>query len=224
MAVLNEWLAINKFEITYTRFFEETTLPNPSDIDWLIIMGGPMSVNDEKEYPWLKNEKQFIIECIAQNKIVIGICLGSQLIAHSLGYKVYPNKHKEIGWFPIYKNKDLPIEFFDGLPQELPVFHWHGETFDLPQEAVLIASSEACKNQIFCIYPNVIGFQCHLETNAGSLKELSSESEPELKIRGKYIQTTDEMVLGIKQYAQPMHSALFEILDKVLQTNLDFRI
>jgi GMP synthase-like glutamine amidotransferase len=222
MAAITEWLSNKKFEITYTKFFNEIALPDPSDIDWLIIMGGPMSVNEEKNYPWLKIEKQFINDCIAQNKVIIGICLGSQLIANSLGYKVYPNKHKEIGWFPINKNKNINIEIFDDLPEELPVFHWHGETFDLPEESVLIASSEACTNQIFCVYPNIIGFQCHLETNSESLAELSSESEPELKIPGKYLQTADEMVSGSKFYTQPMHSALFGILDKLLLTNQEF--
>jgi GMP synthase (glutamine-hydrolysing) len=181
-----------------------------------------MSVNDTKAYPWLKAEKEFIIECIAQNKTIIGICLGSQLIANALGYKVYPNTQKEIGWYPVYKNKKINIELFGDLPDDLTVFHWHGETFDLPEEATLIASSEACKNQIFCIYPNIIGFQCHLETNTYSLLELSAEGEPELKTPGKYIQTAEEMVSGLKFYTQPMHNALFGILDKQLQFNQEF--
>ena len=222
MAAINEWLNLNKFEISYTRFFEDDELPDPFDIDWLIIMGGDMSVNDTKQHPWLKKEKQFIVDCIAQNKTVIGFCLGSQLIANSLGYKVYPNEHKEIGWYPIYKSNKVRVDLFDNLPEELTVFHWHGETFDLPEEATLIASSEACKNQIFCVYPNIIGFQCHLETNTESLADISGECQGELETKGKYIQTSDEMVSGLKFYTKPMHSALFGILDKLLQTSLEF--
>jgi len=216
MAVIEEWLQHNNFDISYTRFFESDPLP-PScdDIDWLIMMGGGMSVNDEKEFPWLVMEKEFVRECIQNGKIVIGICLGSQMIASSLGYSVYKNKNKEIGWFPIKKIDTARSKLFRDLPDEITVFHWHGETFDLPEEAVLIASSDACINQIFVINDNVIGFQCHLETTEESLSSLSdncrSELQPEV-----YIQTEKQMIADEKKYSGPMHQALFGILDKLL--------
>jgi GMP synthase-like glutamine amidotransferase len=222
MAAISGWLEKNNFEISYTRFYEDAGLPDVFEIDWVIVMGGPMSVNDTKQYPWLKAEKDFISECIAMNKTIIGICLGSQLIANSLGCKVYPNTQKEIGWYPLTKNKKVNIDLFDALPEKLTVFHWHGETFDLPEEAMLIASSEACVNQIFTIYPNVIGFQCHFETNDETLKDLSEECEPELKATGKYIQNAQEMKEGLKTYALSMHKVLYSILDKMLQVSLEF--
>ena len=102
------WLKKKNFDITYTRFYETEQFPSISNIDWLILMGGSMSVNDEQELPWLVKEKTFVRECISQDKVVIGICLGAQLIASSLGAKVYRNTQKEIGWFPIKKvNRNL---------------------------------------------------------------------------------------------------------------------
>lgn len=213
MAAIETWLLSKNFDISYTRFFESDKLPDVNDVDWLILMGGSMSVNDESEYPWLIGEKKFVRQCIQQGKIVIGICLGSQMIASSLGAKVYKNNQKEIGWFPI--KKETNSNLFEGLPKELTVFHWHGETFDLPEGAELVASSAACKNQIFMIGTNVIGFQCHLETNAASLQSLNDNCRAEL-VPAAYIQTEKEMIADEKKYSSHMHDALFNILEKLL--------
>jgi GMP synthase-like glutamine amidotransferase len=214
MAAIETWLLEKNFKISYTRFFESTNIPSPDDIDWLIIMGGAMSVNDEQEFPWLAKEKKFVRQCIKNGKVVIGICLGSQMIANSLGYKVFRNSQKEIGWFPVTMHNPLKSRLFDGLPDEMVVFHWHGETFDLPQEAELIASSTACKNQIFVINEKVVGFQCHLETTSESLNSLNDNCRAEL-VPATFIQTETQMVAGEKTYAKPMHQALFSILEKL---------
>jgi len=215
MAAIETWLQNKNFDITYTRFFEGDPIPSTHDIDWLILMGGGMSVNDEQEFPWLVKEKKFVRECIEKGKVVVGICLGSQMIASSLGYKVYKNKLKEIGWFPINKVGNVKSRLFKDLPDEITVFHWHGETFDLPKEAELIASSAACVNQIFVINDKVIGFQCHLETTAESLSSLSDNCRSELKT-DLYIQTETQMIADEKKYSAPMHQVLFGILEKVL--------
>jgi GMP synthase-like glutamine amidotransferase len=216
MAIIEEWLTHNYFEISYTRFYETDHLPSPDDIDWLVIMGGGMSVNDEQILPWLVAEKQFIRECIEAGKVVVGICLGAQLIANSLGAKVYQNHKKEIGWFPIQKCSNLKSKFFAKFPEEIEVFHWHGETFDLPLGAELIASSKACKNQIFVINDKVVGFQCHLETTAESLTSLSDACRSEL-VPATYIQSEDQMIQDEKKYSEPMHQILFQILDNLLK-------
>jgi len=93
-----EWVTSNGHELTSTQFFINSYLPEPADIDWLIIMGGPMGVYDEDKYEWLTAEKQFIKKAIDAGKTVIGICLGAQLIAKVLGAKVYPNQKRAIGW------------------------------------------------------------------------------------------------------------------------------
>lgn len=214
MAAIETWLRNKNFDITYTRFFESDHIPSIQDIDWLILMGGSMSVNDEKEFPWLVKEKKFVRECIEKGKVVVGICLGSQMIASCLGNKVYRNQLKEIGWFPIQKVNGIQSKLFNSLPDDITVFHWHGETFDLPKEAELIASSAACKNQVFVINDRVIGFQCHLETNEESLSSLNDNCRSELK-PDRYIQTEKQMLADEKKFAAPMHQALFGILEKL---------
>ena len=217
MAAIETWLLKNNFVVSYTRFFEADNLPETREIDWLIIMGGGMSVNDEAQHKWLIKEKAFIRKCIEEGKVVIGICLGAQLIANTLGAKVYRNYQKEIGWFPIRKLKDIKSKILNDLPEEISVFHWHGETFDLPAGAELVYSSEACRNQIFVINEKIIGFQCHLETTAESLKSLSDSCKSEL-IQAPYIQSEEAMVWDEKKYAGNMHKVLFLVLDKIKES------
>src|SRR5579871_6354431 len=129
------WAKEKGHSLSYTHIYNNEELPAINDFDVLIIMGGPMSIHDEKEFSWLKKEKEFIKSAIQENKKILGICLGSQLIADALGAKVYNNKEKEIGF--------MPVKFFKDNSEEI-VFHWHGETFDLPEGATLRASTEAC--------------------------------------------------------------------------------
>ena len=160
---IENWLQQAGYGISCTPFFDSVKLPRIEDIDLLIVMGGPMSANDEREYPWLIPEKQFIRSVIEAEKPVLGICLGAQLIANSLGAEVFANPVKEIGWFPIHAVPSIHHSAFQ-FPKEIEVFHWHGETFNLPKEAVHIARSAGCENQAFQIGRKVIGLQFHLET------------------------------------------------------------
>lgn len=142
---IGPWLEATGYELTHTRFFESTDLPESKAIDLLVIMGGPMSVNDEERFPWLVQEKQFVREVIESGKPVLGICLGAQLIASAMGGKVFANPVKEIGWFPIHADNTADSAMF-GFPLSETVFHWHGETFDLPPGAMRLAKSEGCEN------------------------------------------------------------------------------
>ncbi len=206
-----DWANKNGHSLSATKFYEGINFPELSDFDFLIIMGGPMGVYDEDKYPWLIEEKKFIKESIQNNKIVLGICLGSQLIADSLGSKVYKNKFKEIGWFPVkIKNRH---KFFSALPQEIKTAHWHGDTFDLPAGAVHIAESSACKNQAFVFNDRVIGLQFHLEFTVESLKELINNGREEL-VKDKYVQTEDE-ILSSLELLSTSNSLLFKILDRI---------
>lgn len=98
---IGPWLERCGYQVTYTRFFAGDALPHPKDVDLLVVLGGPMSVHDEKLFPWLVGEKAFIRECMEQGKPVLGVCLGAQLMAAAMGAKVYPNQVKEIGWWPV---------------------------------------------------------------------------------------------------------------------------
>ena len=184
------WLSDRGAEVQYTRFYASPDLPDPGNLDLVIAMGGPMSVNDEREYPWLVAEKAFIREAVRRGTAVLGVCLGAQLIAGALGAKVFPNAEKEIGWFPVEAvAADGDVFRF---PREAVVFHWHGETSDLPWGAVRLARSVGCENQAFQIGRNVIGMQFHLETTPESADLIIRKCRGEI-VRGTYIQTEDAM-------------------------------
>jgi GMP synthase-like glutamine amidotransferase len=203
------WLEVRKAKISYTRFFSDPTLPAADSIDMLIILGGPMSVNDEDSLPWLVREKQFIRDSIANGIPILGICLGAQLIASAMGARIYKNPVKEIGWFPI---RAIPAT--DGsfqLPQKCIAFHWHGETFDLPAGAVHLAESEACKNQAFQLNRNVIGFQFHLETTVQSAASLLENCRNEL-IAGPCIQSEKELRSVPLSHYQAINAVMNEVL------------
>ena len=213
-AVIEDWIRRKKYTPAFTRFYENDRLPEIDEFDWLIVMGGPMSANDEDKYPWLKEEKQFIRKAIEERKTVLGICLGSQLIAASLGYKVYPNRFKEIGWMDVsltQSAKDNVV--FNSLPETLKVCQWHGDTFDLPDGAVLLAESVACKNQAFIYNNRVLGLQFHLEFNEKTIKDLVSNCRKEL-VKAEYVQT-EKKILHDLTLLGSANKLLFKILDGI---------
>ncbi|WP_316833055.1 type 1 glutamine amidotransferase [Pedobacter aquatilis] len=153
-AYIESWCEQKHHEISGTRFFEaDYELPLLNSFDILIVLGGPMSVYDETDYPWLKTEKDFISSCIAAGKKVVGICLGAQLSAVCLGAKVIKAANKEIGWFPVYPTENCLQKawFYDLFSANPKVFHWHGETFQIPANSMDLLSSEANPNQAFYI-------------------------------------------------------------------------
>lgn len=183
---IKSWLKISGYKTTVTRLYQSTLLPDPESVDLLIILGGPMSANDEEQYPWLRTEKLFIRHIIEAGKPVIGICLGAQLIASSLGESVYPNRRKEIGWFPIQGRSHQDESLFS-FPEEIEVFQWHGETFDLPSGSVLLATSEGCKNQAYQLGKSVIGLQFHLEVTPEAVRAMVNNCRNEIQ-PSKYVQ------------------------------------
>jgi len=191
---ISEWVSSNGHSLTSTKFFEDTGLPGVNAIDWLIIMGGPMNINDEEDYPWLADEKRFIHKAIDAGKTVLGICLGSQLLSASLGARVYKNKENEIGWFDVELTPSAQSgEFFSGMGKNLRPFHWHGDTFDLPDGAVHLASSAGCRNQAFIFGNKVLGLQFHLEITPDLLLQMIEGGRKELT-PGKYIQSEEEIL------------------------------
>ena len=215
---IQEWGIKNGHVLTSTNFYEDETLLDLNSIDWLIIMGGPMSVDDEKEFRWLSKEKIFIKNAIETGKTVIGVCLGAQLIAQILGAKVYSNKQKEIGWFPIRLTESAKQDpLFNGLNGEITVFHWHGDTFELPKNAVAIATSDACNNQGFIYKQNVLALQFHLETTEESIQQMIENGRDELT-QGQHIQEENE-IENQQQFFETNKKFLFEILDRLTKMN-----
>jgi len=138
----------------------EGEIPETDNFDILVVLGGPMGVYEEDKYPFLKEEKELIRKTLSEGKKVLGICLGAQLIADVLGGKVYRGEWgKEIGWKPIYPQDHLEMLYRD----EINVFHWHGDTFELPQGAVRMASSAMYRNQAFRVGNRAVGLQFHME-------------------------------------------------------------
>ena len=138
----------------------EGEIPETGNFDILVVLGGPMGVYEEDKYPFLKEEKELIRKALSEGKKVLGICLGAQLITDVLGGKVYRGEWgKEIGWKPIYPQDHLEILYRD----EINVFHWHGDTFELPQGAVRMASSAMYRNQAFRVGNRAVGLQFHME-------------------------------------------------------------
>ncbi|HSR13893.1 MAG TPA: type 1 glutamine amidotransferase [Thermodesulfobacteriota bacterium] len=213
---IQNWLASRGASVTRTRFFEDPRLPGGSDIDLLIAMGGPMSVNDEKRFPWLIPEKRFIRSAIENGKAVLGVCLGAQLIAGALGARVYPNREKEIGWFPIRSVLPAENDRAFRFPDDCVVFHWHGETFDLPQDAVLLASSEACRNQAFQVGGRVIGLQFHLEVTPEAVRDMARGCRNEL-IPSRYVQTEETILSSPEERFSRINSLMDGVLSYLVQ-------
>ncbi len=209
---IEHWIEINQHSVTFTRFHKNQNLPLLNEIDVLIVMGGPMGIYDYEKFPYLKEEKRFIKQAIAQGKKVLGICLGAQLIADVLATKVYPNPQKEIGWFPVCKSEGNTI--LTGFEKEFTVFHWHGDTFELPQNAQRLFVSEGCENQGFLYKNNVLGLQFHLEVTEQTLKEMVENGQTEL-VPAKYIQSATT-ILNNKQYIKTNNLLLGYLLDDFL--------
>lgn len=209
---IEDWIISRGHSCSSTRFYNREPMPDLEDIDWLIVMGGPMGAYEEDIYPWLSAEKNFIAQSIHRGIKVLGICLGAQLIASALGAKVYPNRQKEIGWFPINLTEDGRIsEHFRGISSGLTVFHWHGDTFDLPDRADHLAESVACRNQAFSYKNDVLALQFHLDLKKNNLEKLIQNCGSELT-DAPYIQSAGQMLAQDKQ---------FDIAEKYMRHILD---
>ncbi len=173
--------------------------PDLDQIDLLVIMGGPMGVHDEKKFPWLVKEKRFIENHIARGRKAIGFCLGAQLLADVLGANVKKNRVHEIGWLPVYSTSDNP----NLLPESFEVFHWHGDTFDIPQGALHIARSEFCENQAFILNSQVLALQFHPEMTpdvAKALYNIFPVSDEEASVSK---QVRDEALASEERFIKP---------------------
>jgi GMP synthase-like glutamine amidotransferase len=164
LGYIEEWIVEKEHSLSCTKMYENEALPAMDSFDMLIILGGKMGAYEESEYLWLLTEKKFIREAIDSNKWVLGICLGVQLLANVLGSKVYSHTHQEVGWWPIeLTDEALASPLLCGIPKDFIAFEHHGDTFDLPEGAVRLATSKGCTNQAFTFGGRVIGIQFHPE-------------------------------------------------------------
>lgn len=185
---IGQWVVHKHHNFTITKLYDNHPLPEIDTVDLLIVLGGPMNVDDEPIFPWLKTEKAFIAACIKAGKTVLGICLGAQLIARACGQRVFPNAEKEIGWFEVDKNMAVRHPVAHLFPNHLMCFHWHGDTFDLPENSLLLASTKACRNQAFLLYDKVLGLQFHPEATPEWVAALMASAGHDLVTGKKYVQ------------------------------------
>ena len=209
--VILNWASTRSIDVSFTKMYESELFPDLSQLDFLVVMGGPMSVNEESEFPWMKNEKRFIKNCMDQNKKILGICLGAQMLADVLGAEVSKNKHKVIGWFDVDKTSDSV--FSKMFPDKFKAFHWHGECFKIPNGAEKLFQSEACDNQGF-IYNNFVGLQFHIESNEESISSMIENCVTDIDESG-YVQTIYEIYEGKSNIARNSQ-IIYDFLDNFI--------
>ncbi len=219
LSSIEPYLLEKGHQLSSTQLYKGESLPSIDDLDWLIVMGGPMGIYDYDEYTWLKAEKAFIKQAIDAGKTVLGICLGAQLIADVLGSEsgnkaVYAGQHKEIGWFNIQSSAELDDTVLAGVfPQSFEAFHWHGDTFDTPVGAKALGASEACLHQGFIYDNRVVGFQFHLETTPDSAAALIKHCGDELD-GSTYVQSAQAMLEDKLRFTR-LNGLMYQVLDKL---------
>ncbi|KZZ84832.1 hypothetical protein AS29_007155 [Bacillus sp. SJS] len=196
LGYIQDWADERGFHLTKTALYKDDIhFPELSEFDLLIVLGGPMNIDQTDEYPWLKQEKEFISRAIHSGKKVLGICMGSQLTATALGAIVSKNAFEEVGWHEV-KMRETRIP---GLPASFKAMQWHGDTFDLPEDCIWLAESEACSNQAFLYDDRVIGLQFHLEFTEEIVFKVAKSETPS---KGQYVQSLEEIAEGRHYFQQ----------------------
>lgn len=217
-ASILEWAKEHKHKIVAHQLYKGDKLPVPSAIDMLIVMGGPMGVYDDKKFPFLKDEKILLGKLIPTKKKVLGICLGAQILASVLGAQVKKNRFKEIGFFPVTRAQNASGSVFgDLLPESFTPFHWHGDAFDIPKEAVHLAQSAACRNQAFSYGNNILALQFHLESTPESVEALISHCGKDLA-PSEYIRSESSIKQGFTNLEENK-KIMFRLLDGLCATS-----
>lgn len=211
------WLAAREAVVERTAAYEAARFPAPDAFDILIVLGGPMGAFDDAKHPWLGYERAAIRAAVETDKLVLGICLGAQLIAAGLGASVRRSRAPEIGWFPVEPTTEAAATpFADAFGDPFDAFHWHYDTFDLPADAVRLAYSEACPHQAFSIGDRVLALQFHPEMTLEEARAIQEHDAPMLP-RGPWVQPADEMLARPERF-DTAHAWLTELLDRWLGT------
>ncbi|MFZ3066201.1 MAG: type 1 glutamine amidotransferase [Nitrospirota bacterium] len=191
-------------------------IPDPSGYNALIVMGGPMNVYETNEFPYLIEEEKIIKTAIEKNYLVLGICLGAQMMAKALGSKVTKGKTKEIGWYDINLTEDgIEDKALGPLGNKVKVFQWHGDTFDIPSGAVRLAGSELFVNQAFRYGKRAYALQFHLEVTEEIIKNWLKHGEEELKpLKGiidpeKIVDDNKKYIQGFEERGRQFYKNLF---------------
>lgn len=183
LGIVADILESRGFSTQYIRPYKGQEIPaGMNGTAGLILIGGPMGVYDHPQYPFLKDEIRLIEYAIKENKPVLGICLGSQLMAAALGTPVRKGKKKEIGWYPVKLLESAKTDqLWTGVGSPFMAYHWHGDIFDLPQGAIQLASSDLTGSQAFRYNDNAYGILFHMEITEGIIRNMIRTFKEELK-------------------------------------------
>lgn len=172
-AALATWARDRGHALRAHHLYRGDALPAPSDFEWLFVLGGPMSANDEATHSWMTGEKRLLTAACEAGRAILGVCLGAQLLASALGARVHAAQAVEIGWHPVRTRvADAKGTPFEAVPASFVPFHWHGETFELPAGAVHVAETDVVPHQAFAVGELALGLQFHVEATPESVESL----------------------------------------------------
>lgn len=202
---IQEWSQDHGHEMYIYHPYQFGNLPTADETDMLIILGGPMSPNDD--LTWIKQERVLIQQLLEAHKPIFGACYGAQQIAKTLGYAIKKAPHKEVGWAPVYLKSDI----IPNIPEKLTALHWHEEMFEVPEQADLLFSSDLVKNQGFVMNGNVIGLQFHFEPTADNVREIAVNDDQYPLDHNDLHQTGNEII----QHGVPAENkrVMYRLLD-----------
>ena len=205
------WAGRHGHSVRVHHLYRGDALPDLNDFDLLVIMGGEMNIYQYRDWPWLKPEASSSSPRWLRARRVVGICLGAQLIADTLGARVFQNAEHEIGWLPVTWT-DKARAAFPGLPATSRVLHWHGDTFTLPEGAIRLASSEACAEQGFFIPGKCLALQFHMEVDSSLVKEFV-DGQGEWPA-GPYVQIPETILSEASSHCDQNRQLLHGMLDE----------
>ncbi|RMG00810.1 MAG: amidotransferase [Nitrospirae bacterium] len=208
---IEEFLRAEKIQYEIRDFSRGEVLHSPGDFTHLVVMGGPMAVYEMDKYTYLRDEAGLIEGFLKNEKPVLGVCLGAQMVAHVLGARVYPGNTKEIGWYMV---KLTPEGLSDPATKalevdgtgEAEVFQWHGDTFDIPKGCVRLASSEAFPNQAFVFNGNTYALQFHIEVTPSIVEEWFSGEDTQKEM----VRHTEEIYEWYSKRAREFYRRFFK--------------
>lgn len=206
---IETWAKQNSFDTQEIRPYLGEKLPEANSFDLLVSMGGPQSPLSIDEAPYLYDEIKLIGQAIKQNKQIIGVCLGAQLIGEALGAKTERSPYREVGLYPIELLEGAKTDpIFQSFPAKFDVMHWHSDMPGIPDGAEIIAASAGCPRQIVRYSERIYGFQCHLELTQDLVKGMIEKCPNDL-VAGKYISTIEElMAVNYSKINAKLHNIL----------------